>query len=107
MGNWFAVQFPGHPAPVVPTQLLESASLIALYLGLRNLQTPATLRHPGRLFGTYLIGYGAIRWILEFWRADQPLVWGGWTLHQVVSVALALVGLGLVLRRGALRAGNS
>jgi phosphatidylglycerol:prolipoprotein diacylglycerol transferase len=94
---WFGVSFPGQPQPVVPTQLLESAGLVALYLILRALQTPGMLQRPGRLFGAYLIGYAMIRWTIEFWRADQPIVWAGLTLHQAISLALFVVGLGLLV----------
>jgi len=95
---WFGVQFPDHPHPVVPTQLLESAGLIVLFLLLRRLQTPAVLKRPGTLFGTYLIGYAVLRFLLEFWRGDQPIVWDGLTLHQLISLALLLTGVGLVMR---------
>ncbi|MBI3319438.1 MAG: prolipoprotein diacylglyceryl transferase, partial [Candidatus Omnitrophica bacterium] len=44
---WFGVQFPGHPGPVVPTQLIESAGLVVLFAILWTLQTPARLRRPG------------------------------------------------------------
>lgn len=93
---WFGVQFPGFPQPVVPTQLFESASLLVLYLILRARQIPSVLRRPGTLFGLYLIGYGLIRWTLEFWRAHQPLVWAGLTLHQLISLVLIVVGVTLL-----------
>lgn len=97
--SWFAVRFPDSPQPVVPTQLLESASLIVLYLLLRGLQTPAMLRRPGALFGLYLVGYAVIRWTLEFWRANQPMVWNGWTLHQLISLVVFVIGVGLLVVR--------
>lgn len=95
---WFGVQFPGHPGPVVPTQLIESAGLVVLFAILWTLQTPARLRRPGMLFGCYLIGYAMIRGIVEFWRADQPLVWSGVTLHQLISAVLFVVGMSLLVR---------
>lgn len=95
---WFGVRFPGHPAPVIPTQLLEVAGLLILAAILRRLQTPAVLRRHGRLFGAYLIGYGVLRWVLERWRAEQPLVWGGMTLPQLMSVVLFMVGMWLSFR---------
>ena len=89
---WWGVQFPGTVERVVPTQLLESASLVILYLLLRAAQRPAILRAPGRLFGIYLVGYGLIRWTVECWRAN-PHLWGGWTLYQFISVGLVLLGV--------------
>lgn len=93
---WFGVQFPSLPARVVPTQLLESAALVGLYLALRALQTAVPHRRPGVLFGWYLIGYALIRGVVECWRANQPMVWDGITLHQAISAGLAAVGVWLV-----------
>ena len=93
---WWGVQFPGTVERVVPTQVLESASLVVLFLVLRALQRPAVLRAPGRLFGIYLVGYGLIRWTVECWRANERL-WGGWTLYQFLSVGLVLLGLHMCL----------
>jgi len=97
---WFGVQFPGQPHPVVPTQLIESASLFVLYLILRRLQTPPILRRQGLVFGVYLIGYALIRFWLEFWRGDQPVIWNGLTMHQLISFALLLIGVGLMGKSG-------
>ena len=94
---WFGVVFPGETQPVAPTQLFEAAGLLILFVLLRYLQTPSNLRRPGTVLGAYLIGYGLLRWGVEWWRANQPLVWHGWTLSQLISVALALLGAGLVV----------
>jgi phosphatidylglycerol:prolipoprotein diacylglycerol transferase len=96
---WWAVQFPGMPEPVVAIQLIEAAGLTALFVALRLLQRPSVLRRPGRLFGWYLIGYAILRWGVEQWRDMQPVVWQGWTLHQVISALLLLIGVWLVTSR--------
>ena len=96
---WFGVQLPGFPSPVVPTQLIESMSLVVLYVMLRRFQIPPILRRPGALFSLYLVGYGLIRWTVEFWRADQPIVWAGLTLHQLISVVLVVAGVWLSVRQ--------
>ena len=96
-GGWCAVQFPGQPHPVIATQLLESASLVGLFLGLRALQRASVLRRPGRLLGCYLLGYAVIRWILEVWRANQPLLWDNWTIYQRISAVIQISGLVLIL----------
>lgn len=97
---WWGVTFPGSTQPVVPTQLLESAALVLLYVLLRALQRPAVLQAPGRIFGAYLTGYGLIRWVIEGWRINER-IWFGWTLSQVLSVALLAAGLVLLSRRSA------
>ena len=42
--------------------------------------------------GTYLIGYGSIRFIVEFFRMD-PVIAVGLSFHQIVSVFMVLGGL--------------
>jgi len=79
----------------IPVQLFESAGLLGLFLVLRSMQTPARLAQPGRLFGAYLVGYGLLRWLLEWWRADQPVLWPGITVQQWIS--LGLIGIGAIL----------
>ena len=95
---WFGVVFPGETQAVVPTQLFEAAGLVLLFVLLRRVQTPSNLRRPGTVLGAYLIGYGLLRWTLECWRANQPIVWQGWTLSQVISGGLVFLGAVLLLR---------
>lgn len=96
--GWWGVTFPGHPTAVLPTQLFESFGLFLLYGILRALQRPAVLAHPGRLFGLYLAGYGLLRFIIEFFRGDQPAWWAGLTLPQLVSLAAVAAGVWLIRR---------
>ncbi len=91
---WFGVEFPGHPHPVIPTQLIESAALFALFLGLRRLQRPPILRRTGTVFWSYVLAYGALRFVIEFWRGDQQSYLGELTLQQAISLALGLTALG-------------
>jgi len=88
----FGVVFPQHPDELrIPTQLLEAAALVGLYVMLRMRQRPQMLTRPGRLFGIYLVGYAAVRFVLEFFRGDQTASWGPLTIPQVVSVVVAVV----------------
>jgi len=91
--SWLGVRFPSEPVPVLPTQLFESAGLVFLYILLRRLQRPAMLRHPGRLFGCYLLFYAVLRFALEFLRGDQAPWWLGLTLQQLISLVVFLFGL--------------
>ncbi len=95
---WWGVQFPSLPEPVIPTQLLEAAGLLLLAAVLRAGQTREALRRRGRVFGWYLIGYGALRWLLEYWRADQPIFELGLTLSQWISGLLFAAGSALLAR---------
>lgn len=96
--SWCGVVFPGHPGRVIPTQLIEAAGLLALFLVLRRLQRPDVLRGPGAIFGAYLIGYGLLRFGVEFLRGDQAVLAFGLTLQQVVSAGLLAAGLVLIRR---------
>jgi phosphatidylglycerol:prolipoprotein diacylglycerol transferase len=91
--SWWGVVFPGHATAVVPTQLIESVGLVVLFVMLRIFQKPAVLQRSGTLFGIYLIGYGGLRWTIEWWRGDQPHLWYGLTLAQLVSLGLVIVGM--------------
>jgi len=98
---WFGLTFTeGEPARI-PTQLLESVSLFVLYLVLRRLQERRVLTRAGWLFGTYLVGYAVIRFLIEFLRGDQVAVWAGFTLQQLLSFGVFLAGLALLRRRSA------
>ncbi len=90
---WCGVVFPGHPGPVLPTQLFEAAALFILYLLLRQLQRPPLLNRPGTILGVYLIGYAIMRFFMEFLRGDQLPWWGGLTLQQWISLGMLLGGL--------------
>ena len=95
---WWGVQFPEYPHPVIPTQLLESGGLFFLFLWLRSEQRADVLRAPGALFGRYLVAYGLLRWTIETWRDMQPIVWGGITVSQAISVIIGAVGVVLLIR---------
>ena len=94
--SWCGVFFPGHAERVLPTQLFETLGLCLLFVLLRKLQTPVLLRKPGAVFSGYLIGYGLLRFILEFTRGDQQIWLAGMTLQQAISLALILAGTVLI-----------
>jgi len=125
----WGVAFPGEAAqacatfegPCVrhPSQLYE-AGLEGLALGgvLLVLAFGAgALRHPGRLAGVFFAGYGAARFVVEFFRQPDAqfvtpgnplglaLHLQGWglTMGQLLSLPMIAVGLGLLIwqaRRG-------
>ena len=85
--------------PLHPTQLYESFAEIVicgiLYMRARR------AHKPGAVIGLYLILYGIARLIVEFFREhDESNPLGGpLSLEQWISIALALAGVWLVLRR--------
>ena len=95
---WWGVWLPNQPEPLVPIQLFESLGLVLLYVVLRRVQRSRQLRRPGVVLGAYLIGYGLVRWLVEYGRANQPLLMSGLTLHQLLSAIAMAVGLMLIVR---------
>jgi len=99
-----------------PSQLYE-AGLEGLLLGSALIWLAFArgwLRHPGRLTGLFLAGYGAARFFVEFFRqpdaqfvtAGNPLglafQTGGYglTMGQTLSLPMIAVGLWLLIRAG-------
>ncbi len=85
-----------HSLPVLPTQLLALAvclfvSGVCLWMFLRR-------RWEGRLLWLYFALYGALRFILQFFRPnyDQDYALGGWNSGHLFSAALCLMGMGLL-----------
>lgn len=83
---------------VHPTQLYESALLLVIFLVLWRLRN--TPRAAGWLFGLWMILTSAERILVEFLRAKDDRFFGPFTLAQVLSFAILLVGVGLVSTRG-------
>lgn len=97
-----------------PSQLYE-AGLEGLLLGtllIAMVWRFGALKTPGRVCGTFLMGYGAARFIVEFFRQPDPqfitagnplgLAWQvggvGLTQGQALSLPMIALGLWLVLR---------
>lgn len=82
-----------------PAQLYESLGALLLFvlvLAARRLR-----RVPGEAFLGFGVGYGLLRFALEFLRDDTSPVSGGLTLHQWIATAAvaACVGLFVVRRK--------
>ena len=80
--------------PVHPVQLYEAALALLLVLLLQRYS--AENRRPGIIFCYLIVGYAVIRFATEFFRADNPPIYLGFTLSQVISITLG-VAAGLVL----------
>ena len=81
----------------LPVQLMEAAGLFALGAWLLRTMHPA--REEGAAVAMYGLVYGAMRFLLEFLRADEirGAVWGLST-GQWLSLVLVLGGLLLLMR---------
>jgi phosphatidylglycerol:prolipoprotein diacylglycerol transferase len=87
---------PGTVLAVHPTQLYETAIMLAAFAVLWKLRSrPAGT---GWLFGLYLVFAGAERFLVEFVRAKDDRFLGPFTLAQLTSVGLILIGATLLAR---------
>jgi phosphatidylglycerol---prolipoprotein diacylglyceryl transferase len=83
--------------PVHPTQLYEAvlAFGFAIFLHFNF----SKRRRSGDVFSLMLVGYGVIRFAVEFFRADNAPAYLGLTISQVISVVFIVVGgLALLVR---------
>lgn len=89
---FLGVQFPPghetHPAHVHPTQLYESIALIVLVALLQRVYKRSPM--PGTTMALFFIGYGIIRFIIEYFRGDTVY----WVDHLLTaSQVLSLIGV--------------
>jgi len=78
--------------PVHPTQLyLVAAGLLTCLITLVWFKYR---RRPGETVIGLMAGYGITRFVIEFYRADVPIVWAGLTIAQLLSIGL-LIGAAL------------
>jgi len=81
--------------PVHPVQLYEAVLALLLCAGLhwRFHQR----RWPGQVACWFAFGYAGIRFLTEYFRADNSPEYWGFTLSQVISLLIAALGLSAVL----------
>lgn len=78
-----------------PSQLYEAAKNFVLF-GVLHRQERKTHRD-GEIFALFLIMYGVLRFIVEFFREPEVMVWI-FTMGQVLSSVMVLVGIFLYRR---------
>jgi phosphatidylglycerol:prolipoprotein diacylglycerol transferase len=91
----WAMVFPsGGPIPRHPSQLYEAAlEGLLLFIILWKLKDREF--RPGTLVSVFLVGYGVIRFILEFFRQPDPqigLFWNFLSMGQVLCLAMFITG---------------
>lgn len=87
----WAVQFPFLPEPVHPTQLYEAAFNVLLFGFL--VRSYPRRRFVGEVTALYLLLYPLGRFVIEFFRGDQPPWLFSLTLHQVLSLSFMAMGI--------------
>jgi phosphatidylglycerol---prolipoprotein diacylglyceryl transferase len=95
----FAAEKVGTPLHVElhPTQLYESGAEALILVGLLALERRGRA-FPGRTFWTYLLLYGATRFVIEMFRGDPRGMIGVLSTAQFISVVLVTVSLYMLWR---------
>lgn len=95
----FGLYFKTHEAVLIPTQIYSSLLLILIFIILRFLQDKP--HREGKIFFAYLFLYSLKRFFMEFWRADNPVIFFGLTLFQMISVVIFISSaIKLILIKG-------
>ena len=86
----YGIFFETHHAQLIPTQIYSSLMLVLIFVFLRLIQERPANR-PGEIFYLYLLLYSIQRFMIEFWRADNPQFLWGLTLFQALCIALFIL----------------
>ena len=92
--SW-GIYFPTHGARLHPTQLYEMAGLFIIFLMLKGAQKKP--HQAGFIFVFYLWLAAIERFVVEFYRGDDDILWLGLKLTQFV--ALGVFASGLILMK--------
>lgn len=85
---------PNQVVAVHPTQLYETMAMFAIFVWLWRRRAHAHGR--GWLFGAYLLLAGAERFMIELIRAKDDRLLGAFTVAQLTSIVLVIVGASLL-----------
>lgn len=91
------VVFPGSQTIHQPTQIYASLALLAIYVILRFWQDHR--RFEGEVFLGYCMLYAVKRFVIEFLRGDNPRIWLGLTMSQLISVVIGMIALVIFINK--------
>ncbi|WP_408913720.1 prolipoprotein diacylglyceryl transferase [Brucella pseudogrignonensis] len=110
----WAFYFPnGGPEPRHPSQLYEAflEGFVLFFVLLLLVWVGKRLKAPGFIAGTFVLGYGLSRIIVEFFRepdAQLGYLFGGWlTMGMILSLPMVLIGLWAMWRANRAAAKNA
>lgn len=90
-GFLLSVVFPNESVLRHPTQIYSAITLLLIFIVLRFCQKK--IHFKGQIFLGYLIFYSMTRFGLEFLRGDNPKDYFGFTISQMISVAIFVISL--------------
>ncbi|QWK76974.1 prolipoprotein diacylglyceryl transferase [Ochrobactrum sp. BTU1] len=110
----WAFYFPnGGPEPRHPSQLYEAflEGFVLFFVLLLLVWVGKKLKAPGFIAGTFVLGYGLSRIIVEFFRepdAQLGYLFGGWlTMGMILSLPMMIIGLWAMWRANRAAAKNA
>lgn len=80
------VNFPGESVLRHPTQIYLSCEFLLLFVALRIWQKRSLFK--GEIFLLYVIFHSLIRFVMEFLRGDNPKIFYGFTMSQLISAGM-------------------
>ena len=92
----FGIYFPVLGKTLIPTQLYSSLLMFLIFLILRFMQGRKHL--PGQIVYSYFFLYSVKRFFIEFFRNDNPRIFHGLTIFQLLSLAMFLFSLVMLVR---------
>lgn len=100
---WGVIFQTAGPEPRHPSQLYEAVlEGIVLFAVLAVMGRRADVRRrPGLMAGVFLIGYGAFRFLVEFFRQPDPqlgFLWLGATMGQLLCIPMIALGVWMARR---------
>ncbi len=90
-GSDAAIRYPG--SGVLPVQLIEAGENIIAFFIFYQI---AKRTRRGVAVSSYFISYGVLRFINEFWRGDNPKIFGLLTPAQLIGVILIPTGAAML-----------
>ncbi len=95
--EFLGVHFPEIEGNVWPTQLISSLSLFVLFFVLINLRKKS--HYKGYLTLNFFMFYSLGRFCIEFLRGDNPSVFFGLTVAQVISIPIFVISLVMLITK--------
>lgn len=98
----FGIEFSDSPVapnniPLLPVQLIEAAAELALFVLSAFMARRGSSGY--RILGAWLISYGMLRFILEFFRGDDYRGFLGiLSISQIISAFTILLGIWIIVR---------
>ncbi len=89
------VIFPGETVMRIPVQVYSSLALLAIFMVLIELRKKRPF--DGYIFAMYMILYSIFRFAMDFLRGDNPAVFSGMKLSQIISIGMLLCGIVIYL----------